>query len=53
MALPPIILFVTTDIYQKDKIRRLKVYSNDEKTDTILFFGECNKNASADVRVVM
>jgi hypothetical protein len=38
MALLPIILFVTTDIYEK-----VKMYSNDDKTD------ECNKNAFAVV----
>jgi hypothetical protein len=32
MALFPIILFVTTDIYEKVKI----MYSNDEKRNTIL-----------------
>jgi hypothetical protein len=38
MALPPIILLVTTDIYENVKIRRLKyTYSNDEKTDTIFY----------------
>jgi hypothetical protein len=37
IALLPIIVFVTTDIYEKVKIRRLKyVYSNDEKIDMIL-----------------
>jgi hypothetical protein len=47
MALLPIILFVTTDIYEKVKIRRIKcTYSNDEKIDMILIYGECNKNAS-------
>jgi hypothetical protein len=42
MALLPIILFVTTDIYEKVKIRHLNLYSNDEKTDifpkTLRFF---------------
>jgi hypothetical protein len=51
MALLPIILFVTTDIYEKVKIRRIKcTYSNDEKIDMILIYGECNKNASAVAR---
>jgi hypothetical protein len=40
MALHPIILFVTTDIY-----------GNDEKTDMILIYRECNKNASAVARL--
>jgi hypothetical protein len=42
MALLPIILFVTTDIYNTT----IKMCSNDEKTDMILIYGECNKNAS-------
>jgi hypothetical protein len=49
MALLSIILFVTTDIYEKVKIRRLKC--NDEKTDMILIYGDCNKNASPLVRL--
>jgi hypothetical protein len=44
MALLPIILFVTIEIYEKVKI---KMYSNDEKTDMILIYGEGNKNACA------
>jgi hypothetical protein len=52
MALLPIILLVTTDIREKIKIRRLKcTYSNDEKTDIILIYDECNKNASAVARL--
>jgi hypothetical protein len=43
MALLPIILFVTTDIYEKVKIRLLK--------DMILIYGDCNKNASAVARL--
>jgi hypothetical protein len=27
------------------------LYSNDEKTDMILIYGECNKNASAVARL--
>jgi hypothetical protein len=46
MTLLPIILFVTTDIYEKVKIR-----PNDEKTDIILINCECNKNASAVARL--
>jgi hypothetical protein len=38
----------TTDIYEKIKIRR-QMYSNDEKTDMILIYGECNKNVYAVV----
>jgi hypothetical protein len=45
MALLPIIVFATTDIYEKVKIRRLKCISNDEETDMILIYAECNKNA--------
>jgi hypothetical protein len=41
-----IILFITTDIYEK-----VKMYSNNEKTDMILIYGECNKNASAVARL--
>jgi hypothetical protein len=51
MVLLPIIVFATTDIYEKVKIRRLKCISNDEKTDMILIYGECNKNASAVERL--
>jgi succinyl-CoA synthetase alpha subunit len=29
----------------------IKMYSNDEKTDMILIYGECNKNASAAARL--
>jgi hypothetical protein len=47
MALLPIILFVTTDIYENTTIR---IYSSDEKTAVILIYDECNKNASAVVR---
>jgi hypothetical protein len=37
LALLPIILFVTTDIYEKVKIpTTIKIYSNDEKRDMIL-----------------
>jgi hypothetical protein len=50
MALFPIILFVTTDIYEKVKIRRLKCL-NDEKTDMGPIYRECNKNASAVARL--
>jgi hypothetical protein len=39
MALLLIILFVTTDIYEK------------EKRDMILIYGECNKNYSAATRL--
>jgi hypothetical protein len=51
MALHPIILFVTTDIYEKVKNTTIKVYSNDEKTDMTLINRECNKNASAVARL--
>jgi hypothetical protein len=47
-ALVPIILFVTTDIYEKVKIRQLKNVF--ERRDMILIYGECNKNASAVAR---
>jgi hypothetical protein len=51
-ALHSIILFVTTDIYEKVEIRRLKImYPNDEKTDMIMIYGECNKNVSAVARL--
>jgi hypothetical protein len=46
MALLSIILFVATDIYDETN-----EYSNDEKTDMILMYGECNKIASAVVRL--
>jgi hypothetical protein len=51
MALLLIILFVTTDIYENVKIRRLLNVSNDETTDMILIYGKCNKNASAVARL--
>jgi hypothetical protein len=46
MGLLLIVLFVTTDIYEKAKIRR-----NNEKTDMTLVYGECNKNSSAVARL--
>jgi hypothetical protein len=48
MALLPISLFVMTDksFVMTDKLKYDdKMYSNDEKTDMILIYGECNKNA--------
>jgi hypothetical protein len=36
MALLPIILFATTDIYEKKLIPTIKMYSNDEKRGMIL-----------------
>jgi succinyl-CoA synthetase alpha subunit len=52
MASLSIILLVTADIYGKVKIpTSIKMYSNDEKTDMILIYGECNKNASAVARL--
>jgi hypothetical protein len=51
MGLLPIVLFVITDIYEKVKIRGLKMYSKDEKTDMILIYGKCNKNATAVARL--
>jgi hypothetical protein len=50
MALLPIILFVTTDIYEKVKIRRLKC-TYYENTEMIVIYGECNKNASVVARL--
>jgi hypothetical protein len=46
-----IILFVTTDIYEKVEIRLKIMYSNNEKTDMIMIYGECNKNVSAVARL--
>jgi hypothetical protein len=48
MALLPIILFVTTDIYQKVKIRRLKRIRTMRKQT----YDECNKNISAVARLL-
>jgi hypothetical protein len=47
MALLPIILFVTIDIYRKMLKYTIKMYSNDEKIEMILIYGEYNKTASA------
>jgi hypothetical protein len=49
LALLSIILFFTTDIYEKVKIRRLKCIRTLRKTH--LIYGECNKNASAVARL--
>jgi hypothetical protein len=38
--------FVTTDIYEKVKIRRLK-FENEKIDILILIYAKCNKNASA------
>jgi hypothetical protein len=47
MALLPIIFFVTTDIYEKVKIRRLKcIRMMRKKTNMILIYVGCNKSTS-------
>jgi hypothetical protein len=51
MVLLPIILLVTTDIYEKVKIRRLKRIRTMRKQDMLLIYGQCNKNASAVARL--
>jgi hypothetical protein len=49
MALHPVtLLFFTTDIYEKVKIRRLKWIP---MIEMILIYGESNKNASGVARL--
>jgi hypothetical protein len=48
VALLSIVLFVTTDIYEKVKIRRLKRIGTMRKQT----YGECNKNISAVARLL-
>jgi hypothetical protein len=52
MALLPVtLLFFTTDIYEKVKIRRLKWIPMIEKRNMLLIYGESNKNASGVARL--